>query len=97
MGTLLSKQLEEVCVYVCEKLKTELIEGEDKYMKGKLKTWEKHIITNFHVQGVPLNIYCNANFCKLVDGYKKINDHIDKVVRASKIVECSTSKCNASR
>ena len=34
------------------------------------------------------------NFYNVLRGYKKVNDHIDKVVNVSKRVEFSTWKCN---
>ena len=42
----------EVELQIFQKLKTESIKGEDKYMLGKLKTWKEHIKTNFHGQDV---------------------------------------------
>ena len=35
-----------------EKLTTDYIKGEAKYMHSKLRTWKEHIKTNFHGQDV---------------------------------------------
>ena len=40
-----------------EKLATEPIKGEGKYVHGKLKTWKERIKTNFHSQDVPHDMY----------------------------------------
>ena len=37
---------------LCEKLESESIKGEDKYIQGNLKTWKEHIKTNFHGQDI---------------------------------------------
>ena len=39
-----------------EKLTRGPIKGESKYIHGKLKTWKKHIYTNFHDQEVPYDM-----------------------------------------
>ena len=43
-----------------EKLATEPIKREGRYVNGKLKTWKEHIKTNFHGQDVPYGMYCSA-------------------------------------
>ena len=43
----------EVESQLFEKLATEPIKGEGKYVHGKLKTWKERIKTNFHGQDVP--------------------------------------------
>ena len=50
----------EVESQLFEKLATEPIKGEGKYVHGKLKTWKERIKTNFHVQDVPHDMHCNA-------------------------------------
>ena len=39
---------------------TEPINGESKYVHGKLRMWKERIKTNFHGQVVPYDMYCNA-------------------------------------
>ena len=43
-----------------EKMATELIKREGRYVNGKLKTWKERIKTNFHCQDIPYNMHCNA-------------------------------------
>ena len=43
----------EVDSQLFQKLVTEPIKGEDKYVHGKLKTWKERIKTNFYGQDVP--------------------------------------------
>ena len=43
-----------------EKLATELIKGEDKYVHGKLKMWKERIKANFHGKNVSYDMYCNS-------------------------------------
>ena len=50
----------EVESQLLEKLTTEPIKGDGKYINGKLKMWKEHIKTNFHGQDVPCHMYCNA-------------------------------------
>ena len=42
----------EVESQLFEKMATELIKREGRYVHGKLKTWKEHIKTNFHGQDV---------------------------------------------
>ena len=56
---------------LCEKLTTEPINGEDKYMHGKLKTWKEGIRTNFHGQDVLYDVYYNATEVFKVDSIYK--------------------------
>ena len=50
-----------------ERLATEPIKGEGKYVHGKLKTWKERIKTNFHGQDVPYDMYCNATAVLKID------------------------------
>ena len=50
----------EVESQLFEKMATELIEREGRYINGKLKTWKEHIKTNFHGPDVPYDMHCNA-------------------------------------
>ena len=62
-----------------EKLMTELIKEEGKYIHGKLKVWKERISTSFHCEDVRYDMYCNATavlkFLKTVDiPMQKINN-----------------------
>ena len=50
----------EVESHLFEKLATEPIEREGRYVHGKLKMLKECIKTNFHGQDVPYDMYCNA-------------------------------------
>ena len=50
----------EVESQLFEKLATELIKGDGKYMHGKLKTWKYHIKADFHGQDVQYDMYYSA-------------------------------------
>ena len=61
----------EVESQLFEKLATEPIKGEGKYVHGKLKTWKECIKTNFHGQDVPYDMYCNATTVLKIDSVYK--------------------------
>ena len=62
----------EVESQLFEKLATELIKAQGKYVYGNLKTWKERIKTNFHGQDVPYVMYCNATAVLKIDSvYKK--------------------------
>ena len=42
-----------------EKVATEHLKREGRYVYGKFKTWKEHIKTNFHGQDIPYDMYCN--------------------------------------
>ena len=50
-----------------EKIVTEPIKREGRYVNGKLKTWKERIKTNFHGQDVPYNMHCNATAVLKID------------------------------
>ena len=50
----------EVESHLFEKLATESIKREGRYVNGKLKTWTERIKTNFHGRDVPYIMHCNA-------------------------------------
>ena len=50
----------EVESQLFEKLATEPIKREGKYVDGKLKIWKERIETNFQGQDVPYDMYCNV-------------------------------------
>ena len=54
-----------------EKMATEPIKREGRYVNGKLKTWKERIKTNFHGQDVPYNIRCNAAAVLKIDSVYK--------------------------
>ena len=47
----------EVESQLFEKMVTEPIRREGRYINGKLKSWKKHMETNFHDQDVPYDMY----------------------------------------
>ena len=66
----------EVESQLFEKMATEPIKREGRYVYGKLKTWKERIKTNFHGQDVPYNIYCNATAVLKTDSvYKQGKDY----------------------
>ena len=62
----------EVESQLFEKMATEPIKIEGRYVYGKLKTWKERIKTNFHGQDVPYNMHCNATaVLKINSAYKQ--------------------------
>ena len=61
----------EVELQLIEKLATEQIKGEGRYVHGKLKMWKEHIKKNFHGQDVPYNMHCNATAVLKIDSVYK--------------------------
>ena len=54
-----------------EKLTTEPIKREGKYINGKLKTWKEGIKMNFHGQDIQHEMYCNGTAVLKVDSVYK--------------------------
>ena len=54
-----------------EKLTTEFIKGEDKYIHVKLKTWKEGNKMNFQSQDVPFDMFCNATTVLKTDSVHK--------------------------
>ena len=79
-----------------EKLATELIKGEDKYVHGKLKMWKERIKTNFHGQDVPYDMYCNATAVLKIDSVYKQgkNYHPQVYVEECKYTDAEKQQCN---
>ena len=79
-----------------EKLATELIKGEGKYVYGKLKMWEKHMKTNFHCQDVPYDMYCNATTVLKIDSVYKQGKkyHPQTYVEECKCTDAENKQCN---
>ena len=57
----------EVESQLFEKMATEPIKIEGRYVYGKLKTWKERIKTNFHGQDVPYDMYCNGKAVLKID------------------------------
>ena len=54
-----------------EKMATELIKREDRYVNGKLKTQKERIKTSFYGQDVPYNMHCNVMAVLKIDSVYK--------------------------
>ena len=65
------KMWNEVESQLFEKMATEPIKIEGRYVYGKLKTWKERIKTNFHGQDVPYDIHCNATSVLKIDSVYK--------------------------
>ena len=86
----------EVESQLCEKLTTEPIKGEGKYVHGKLKTWKEHIKTNFLGQDALYDMYCNAAPVLKIDSvYKQIkNYHPQIYVEECKYTNAESQQCS---
>ena len=61
----------EVESQLSEKMTTEPIKRDSRYVNGKLKTWKERIKTDFRGQDVPYNIHCNATAVLKIDSIYK--------------------------
>ena len=61
----------EIDSQLFEKMATESIKIEGRYVNGKLKTCKEHIKTNFHGEDVPYNMHCNATVVLKIDSVNK--------------------------
>ena len=86
----------EVESQLFEKLATEAIKGENRYVYGKLKTWKERIKTNFHGQDVPYDMYCNATAVLKIDSVYKQgkNYHPQVYVEECKYTDAENQQCN---
>ena len=86
----------EVELQLFEKLITEPMKGDSKYMHGKLKTWKNRIKTNFHGQDVPYDMYCNAAAVLKIDSiHKQIkNYHPQLYVEECKYADAGDRRYN---
>ena len=86
----------EVESQLFEKLATEPIKGEGKYVHGKLKTWKERIKTKFHGQDVPYDIYSNATAVLKIDSvYKQGKSYYPQVyVEECKYIDGENRQCN---
>ena len=79
-----------------EKMATELIKREGRYVNGKLKTWKERIKTNFHGQDVPYNMHCNATAVLKIDSVYKQgkNYHPQVYVEECKYTNAENQQCS---
>ena len=86
----------EVESQLFEKMVTEPIKREGRYINGKLKTWKEHIKTNFHGQYVPHNMHCNATAVLKTDSlYKQDkNYHPQVYVEEFKYTNAENQQCS---
>ena len=79
-----------------EKLVTEPIKGEGRYVYGKLKTWKKPRKTNVPGQDVPYDMYCNAAAVLKIDSvYKQGKNYYPQVyVEESKYTDSKNQQCS---
>ena len=54
-----------------EKIVTEPIKKESKYVNGMLKMWKEQLKTDFRDQDVPYNMHCNATTVLKIDSVYK--------------------------
>ena len=69
--TLYEKIWNEAESQLFEKMATEPIKREGRYVNGKLKTWKERIRANLHGQNVPYNMHCNATAVLKIDSVYK--------------------------
>ena len=86
----------EVESQLFEKLVTEPIKGEGKYVHGKLKTLKERIKTNFHGQYVSYNMYCNRTAVLKIDFVYKQDKKYHPQVQAEecRYTSVENQQCN---
>ena len=86
----------EVESQLFEKMATEPIKIEGRYVYGKLKTWKERIKTNFHGQDVPYDMHCNAAAVLKIDSVYKQgkNYHPQVYVEECKHTDVENQECN---
>ena len=86
----------EVESQLFEKIATEPIKREGRYVNGKLKTRKERIKTNFHCQDVPDNIHCNATAVLKIDSvYKQGKNYYPQVyVEECKCTDAENQQCS---
>ena len=79
-----------------EKMATEPIKRNGRYVNGKSKKWKERIRANFHGQDVPYNIYCNATAVLKIDSvYKQGKNYHPQVhVEECKYTDTENQQCN---
>ena len=86
----------EVESQLFEKMATEPIKREGRYVNGKLKTWKERIKTNFHGQDVPYNMHCNASAVLKIDSVYKQgkNYHPQVYVEDCRYTDAENQQCS---
>ena len=86
----------EVESQLFEKMATEPIKREGRYVYGKLKTWKDCIKTNFHDQDVLYDMHCNARTVLKIDSvYKQGKDYHPQVyVEECKYTDAEKQQCS---
>ena len=86
----------EVESQLFEKMATEPIKIEGRYVYGKLKTWKERIKTNFHGQDVPYDMHCNATAVLKIDSVYKQgkNYHPQVYVEECKYIDAENQQCS---
>ena len=79
-----------------EKLATEPIKREGKYVHGNLKTWKECVKSNFHGQDVPHDMYCSATAVLKIDPLYKEgkNYHPQVYVEECRYTNAENQQCN---
>ena len=80
-----------------EKLATEPIKGEDRYIHGKLKTWKERIKTNFYGQDMhSCDMHCNVTVVLKIDSVYKQgkNYHPQVYVEECKYTDAENQQCS---
>ena len=86
----------EVESQLFEKMATEPIKIEGRYVHGKLKTWKERIKTNFHGQDVPYDMHCSETALLKIDSVYKQgkNYHPQVYVEECKYTDAKNQQCN---
>ena len=86
----------EVESHLFEKMATEPIKREGRYVNGKFKTWKERINTSFHGQDVPYNMHCNATAVLKIDSVckqgKTCNPQV--YVEECKYIDAENQQCS---
>ena len=79
-----------------EKLATEPIKREGKYVHGNLKTWKECVKSNFHGQDVPHDMYCSTTAVLKIDPLYKQgkNYHPQVYVEECRYTNAENQQCN---
>ena len=78
-----------------EKMATEPIKRESRYVNGKLKTCKEHRKTIFHGHDVPYNMHCNATVVLKIDSVYKQgkNYHPQVYAQECKYADAENQQC----
>ena len=79
-----------------ERMLTEPIKREGRYVNGKLKMWKERIKRNFHGQDAPYNMHCNATAVLKIDSVYKQgkNYHPQVYVEECKYTDTGNQQCS---